>query len=166
MRTKIANLLMLTRAETGITFYRMGQFGGITAPTMSRWFLFVGHERHRNPTEEQILEISISLAYDGYPPGWLRDLYEAGDSDFLHGLDRRRSRAGISWPDVAERSAIGVERLNDIVGGGVTIPCVVRSRLLIATLFTPTQGAVVNRILQAADRYVVRIPDTSVKRTA
>ena len=166
MRTKFAKMLMRIKAATGISFYRMGQFGGITGPTMSKWFLPVDHKYHRDPTEAQTLEISVSLAYDGDPPRWLRDLYEAEDATFLRGLDKRRSDAGLGWTELAARSTVGTDRVGEIVAGGVAIPRAVRLRLLIATIFTSRQVALTNQLLQAANKYVMPMPEPALTRSA
>lgn len=166
MRTKIAMLLMRIKAATGISFYRMGQFGGITSPTMSKWFKPIGHKDHRDPTEAQTLEIAVSLAYDGEPPRWLRDLYEEEDPTFLRGLDKRRSDANLGWTELAERSTVGAVRVNEIVAGGVEIPRAVRLRLLIVTIFTPRQLDDTNQLLQAANKYVMPMPALPLTRSA
>lgn len=157
---------MRIRAQTGISFYRIGEFGGIEGPTFSKWLKPRGHPHHRNPTEEQVLEVAVSLAYNASPPGWIRNLYEADDETFIQRLDQRRLDNGLSWPEVGERSTVGTNRVAELIGDGVPVPRAVRLRLLIATVFDAEQVELTNRLLQAAGKYVLRVPETAKRRSA
>jgi hypothetical protein len=161
VRTRFANLLMRKSAETGISFYKIGKFGGIEGPTFTKWLKPVGHEQHRNPTERQVLEVAASLAYDGSPPVWLQNLYDDDDSAFLAGLERLRAAMALSWTEIAETSAIGHERLREIVAGTIPTSGAIRLRLIMATVFSAEQLELANALLQAADRYVLRAPSAS-----
>lgn len=158
MRTKFAIALMELRAVTGISFYKLGDHTGVTGPTISKWLKPVGHKHHRNPTEEQVLKIFSAVAFRNEPPDRIHELLEVDGADFMRLLDALRERAQLSWCEVAERSNLGQERMAEFLGGGVLIPAAARLRMVIVARCTPARIALANRLLQAANFYVLRAP--------
>ncbi len=166
VRTKIAVALMQLSAETGLTFYRMAERSGIPGSTISKWLTPVNRKHHRNPTEEQVLRIFFAVTFPCSSSTTTRDLLEAADADYLAALDDLRDAAQLTWPELAECSGVGADRLAEFLGGGA-VPAAARLRLLAVVLCEPSQVALANRLLQSRNFYVIRSRElTMARRTA